>query len=875
MSWSRSFLIGFMLLVMAAASTGSAQTYLDPSAPVYERVEDLLSRMTPEEKFWQLFMLAGEFHGDETRYTDGLFGLQVAADSDSIDPVTRMNAIQRHFVEETRLGIPVIFFAEALHGLVLRDATIFPQAIGLAASFDTALMAEVADAIARECRSSGVRQVLSPVVNIASDVRWGRVEETYGEDPFLASEMGVSFVSALERSGVITTPKHWIANVGDGGRDSYPIDLSERLIREIHVPPFEACIRRGGSRSIMAAYNSLDGSPCTANDWLNNQLLKREMGFEGFVVSDAAAVGGSIVLHYTAEDYADATEQAIERGLDVIFQTSYDHNVLLGRAFREGRIDSSRIDAAVARVLRAKFELGLFEHPYVEPGTFPEPGGPAHRALARRAARESIVLLKNEGPLLPLSEGLKSIAVLGPDAAEARMGGYSAPVTRSWSILDGIRERAGDSVEVHHEIGCARSRPEYVVVSPDVLLHRNGGTVSSGLLGQYYGNASLQGEPVFERIDPAIDFGWTLFSPDPGRLGQDFYSVRWTGMLRAPVSGHVRFAVEGNDGCRLYLDDELLIDNWTKASHRTVTADAELVEGREHAIRLECSEPTGNDRVRFMWDVGAPPAEDASIQEAVDLAARCDATVIAVGVEEGEFRDRASLALPGRQEELIARVAALGKPVVVVLVGGSAVTMSRWLDRVHAVLVVWYPGEEGGRAVADVIFGDAGPAGRLPVSFPVAEGQLPLVYNHKPTGRGDDYLDLTGQPRFPFGYGLSYTRFEYDDLRIEPPVIRAGEPAVARLTVTNVGDREGDEVVQLYVRDELASLARPVMALKGFRRIHLRRGESRELTLPIEPEALSMLDQDLESRIEPGAFRIMIGASSRDIRLRGALSVSE
>jgi beta-glucosidase len=407
-----------------------------------------------------------------------------------------------------------------------------------------------------------------------------------------------------------------------------------------------------------------------------------------------------------------------------------------------------------------------------------------------------------------------------------------------------------------------------------MLSCRRGGAKEAGLLGEYYDNVRLEGDPAVVRVDPAVDFGWTLSSPDPERLPRDFYSVRWSGTLRAPISGPVRLGVDGNDGYRLYLGGDLIIDNWIKASHRLVIADVVLEEGCEYPILLEYAEPSGDTKFRLVWDARVPAPDDAGIDEAVDLAARCDAAVIAVGIEEGEFRDRSSLALAGRQEELITRIAALGKPVVVVIVGGSAVTMSGWLDQVPAVLVAWYPGEEGGRAVADVLFGDESPAGRLPLSFPIAEGQLPFAYHHKPTGRGNDYLDLTGQPRFPFGHGISYTSFEYADLHIEPPVIRAGEAAVARFTLTNTGGRAADEVVQLYVRDELASVARPVMSLAGFERVHLRPGESRELSLPITPDALSLLDRNLRRRIEPGSFRIMIGASSRDIRLKATLSVS-
>jgi beta-glucosidase len=858
-------------------------TYRDRAAPVETRLADLVSRMTPEEKSWQLFMLAGEFAGDESRFHDGLFGLQVPADPDrGVDVVERMNAIQRHFVEGTRLGIPVIFFGEALHGLVQRGATVFPQAIGLAATFDTTLISEVARATASECRSRGVRHVLSPVVNIASDVRWGRVEETYGEDPLLCSEMGATFTAAFERMGVITTPKHWIANVGDGGRDSYPIDLDERILREIYVPPFAACIGRGGARSIMAAYNSVDGSPCSANAWLNERLLKRDLGFRGFVISDAGGVGGANVLHFTAADYADAGAKAIQAGLDVIFQTSYDHYALFAPAFFDGRIDPARVDDAVARVLRTKFELGLFEEPYVEeaPVRSREDAASAtartaaHRDIARRAARESIVLLKNEGGVLPLNvASIRSIAVIGPEADQVRFGGYSAPVTRSCSILEGIRERVEPKVAVRHADGCRRLSPEYVTVPPEALSCRTSDSTAIGLRGEYFENISLAGAPLFTRTDRAIDFQWTLYSPDPTRLPYDFYSVRWTGALRAPVSGRHRVGVEGDDGYRLTLDERLVIDNWIPSSYRVKTIEVAFDEGREIPILLEVRAPTGNARIRLVWDIGAPPSEDAALREAVNLAETCDAVIVAAGIEEGEFRDRASLSLPGRQEELITRLAALGKPVVVVLAGGSAITMSRWLDSVPAVLDAWYPGEEGGRAVADVLFGDSDPAGRLPITFPVAEGQLPLVYNHKPTGRGDDYMDLTGKPLFPFGHGLSYTTFEYGDLRIEPATVPPGASATVTCTVKNVGPREGDEVVQMYLHDDVASVARPVTSLEGFARVSLRPGESRDVSFRLGPDQLSMLDKDLRPVIEPGTFRVTIGASSQDIRLRGVLTV--
>lgn len=866
-----------LLCVMAliiCCGTVAAQSYRDASAPVDERVRDLISRMTIEEKFWQLFMLSTDMGGNAEQYKDGAFGFQLNSSVDADSAAEQINSIQLHFVENTRLGIPVIFFDEALHGLVEEDATVFPQAIALAATFDTGLMRNVSKAIALECRNRGVRQVLSPVVNIASDVRWGRVEETYGEDPFLASEMGVAFVSELEKLGVITTPKHFIANVGDGGRDSYPVHYSERLLREIHLPPFAACIRRGGSRSVMTSYNSLDGIPCTAGGWLNNVLLKDELGFRGFVISDACAVGGAIVLHGTAGDYTEATADALSGGLDVIFQTSYDHHTLFIESFREGKIEPEVMDRAVSRVLRAKFELGLFEDPYVDPEDerfrFDRDG---HVRLAREAAERSIVLLKNEGGTLPLGKDIKTIAVLGPDAAEARLGGYSGPGTGKVSILEGIREKTGGAVRVLHATGCYRISPGFVTVPSECLLSPSGDSVGQGLTGEYFDNISLGGDPVFTRVDPQIRFQWTLFSPDPHRLPNDFYSVRWTGALKAPSTGRFGIGIDGNDGYRLYLGGELLIDNWKKAGRRAVLAEYDFEKGKEYGIRIEFFEPAGNAVFNLVWNEGLRADPERELDAAVRLAGLSDAAVVVAGIEEGEFRDRAMLGLPGLQEDLIRLVASKGIPVVVVIVGGSAVTMDRWLDDVPAVLDVWYPGEQGGRAVADVLFGDYNPAGRLPLTFPVAEGQLPLVYNHKPTGRGDDYVDLTGQPLFPFGYGLSYTTFEYSDLSLDRRKISPGDTAVASFMVKNTGAVEGDEVVQLYIRDEAASVARPVTELKGFMRIHLKPGEMKAASFTITPEKLSLLGSDLEQAVEPGDFRIMIGSSSKDIRLRGILTV--
>lgn len=828
--------------------------------------------MTAEEKFWQLFMIPGDLdNADSAQYKNGLFGFQVSAATkgDAGALAKKINSIQKYFVENTRLGIPIIPFDEALHGLVRDGATVFPQAIGLSATWDTVLMNKVANVIADEAKQRGIRQILSPVVNIASDVRWGRTEETYGEDPFLTSAMAVTFVSSFEKKGIITTPKHFIANAGDGGRDSYPIHMNERLLEEIYFVPFKACFEKGGSRSVMTAYNSLDGVACSANKWLLQEKLKKQWGFSGFVISDANAVGGELVLHNTAKDYPTSGQHAISNGLDVIFQTDYKHYKLFIPPFLNGSIDSNRLNDAVARVLKAKFELGLFENPYAaiqKEAASP----PQQKIIAKQAALEAIVLLKNGKNVLPLSKNIRSIAVIGVDATEARLGGYSGPDNDKVSILEGIKQKAGNNTKLMYASGCGRTTDEYVVV-PSKQLNYNG---NEGLRAEYFNNITLNGGAAIKKIDKTIDFHWTLYAPDPA-IHVDFYSVRWTGKLVSPKTGTFKIGLEGNEGYRLYINNKIIIDNWKKQTYKTVAADYFFEKGKSYDIRIEFFEPNGNATIKLIWNVGVINDWKKKIQDAVAIAKQSDVAIVAAGINEGEFQDRAILSLPGHQEELIVAIAALGKPVVVLLVGGSAITMNNWIDKVPAIVDVWYPGEEGGHAIADVLFGDYNPAGRLPITFPMYEGQLPLVYNHKPTGRGDDYNNLSGLPLFPFGYGLSYTTFEYGDIKLSRNNISKSDSTIVSLTIKNSGKREGDEVVQLYIRDMLSSVARPVMELKGFQRIHLEAGESKRVSFIINPEMLSMLNENLKRVVEPGEFRIMIGASSGDIKLKETLTARE
>lgn len=813
--------------------------------------------MSADEKFWQLFMIPGDLSDPAHDYRHGIFGLQVPAAPTARADAERIAAIQRYFVERTRLGVPMVPFEEALHGLTRPGATVFPQAIGLAATWDSALMGRVATAIARETRSRGVRQVLSPVVNLATDVRWGRTEETYGEDPHLASAMASAFVRPFTQAGVIATPKHFVANVADGGRDSYPVALDDRTLAELHYPPFQAALAAGAG-SVMTSYNSVGGLPATQNPRLLNGTLRQAWGFPGVVITDAAATGGATVLHRTAGDTPEAARQALEAGVDVIFQSAWPQHTPYLDAIRR-LVPPAVTDSAVARVLRAKRAIGLFQDPYPNPDSAAYWNGHAsHLALAREASAAAMVLLRNEGTL-PLNQAVPSLALIGNDAVEARLGGYSGPGIAPVSILEGLRARVGS--RVRFVPGTGRTSARFAAVPAGRL----------ELSTSFFTNPRLDGPPLASRRDSTLDVRWT-FNPPVEGLGTDWYSVRWTGTLTAGNDRVLRLGLEGTDGWRLWLDDRLVLDRWTKQSAGTRLAEVDLAPGSRHAIRVEFFETTGNAHLRLVWDTGEWRGGESLLDSAVALAGRSAVAVVVAGIEEGEFRDRAFLGLPGRQEELIRRVAATGTPTVVVLVGGSAITMP-WLEATGAVLMAWYPGEQGGHAVADLLFGDSNPSGRLPVTFPVAEGQLPLAYHHRPSGRGDDYLDLTGRPLFPFGHGLSYSTFGYEGLTLGPAAIASGDSVEVRVRVRNTGSRAGHEVVQLYLHDQVATYARPVLQLAGFTRVWLRPGEAREVRFRLGPGQLALLDAELRPMVEPGRFTVYVGASSRDLRLRGELVV--
>ena len=703
-------------------------------------IRALLAKMTVEEKVAQLCSIVKwkpvpdpvREYGRQIRSGIGHF-CTVVRPFKAREAAEWCNRIQRAMLAKTRLKVPAIIHDECLHGLQTDGATVYPQAIGLSCSWDPAFVEKIASAIGQETRARGISQALSPTINLARDPRCGRTEETYGEDPLLASRFGVAFIRGLQGQNVAATPKHFAANfVGDGGRDSHDIHYSELELRESYFPAFEAAIREGKAMSLMPAYNSINGVPCSANSWLLNDILRKEWGFEGFTGSDYGGVVNMHMSHGYARNKAEAARKAILGGMDVEYPDSATYP-LLTQEVRSGRVPRVVLDRSVMRVLSAKEKLGLFNNPFANPERAAALSDTReHRSLAREAARRSFVLLKNSG-ILPL-KSVKKLAVIGPNSAVARVGGYSGHGVRMVTPLEGIKARLGGRVEVTHENGCS-------------LL---GGT-SKGM------------------------------------------------------------------------------------------------------------------------------------QKAVAVARRADAVVLVMGgdsggswvqnqeLTEGEGRDRSDLRLPGLQEQLIREVAAVNRKVVVVIVNGSAVVTAGWDNLVGAVLNAWYPGEEGGTAIAEALMGDFSPSGKLTMTFPKATGVLPFYYNIKPTGRLYDYNDMRGPlHQYPFGHGLSYARLDYRGFRARVD----GKGIRVTGSIRNEGKVAGAEVVQLYIHDKYASMTRPLKELKAFSRVEPVPGKSVAVDFLLRPDDLTFLNGKLKRIFEPGEFEVMVGSSSEDIRFRETVTLN-
>jgi beta-glucosidase len=756
----------------AARARKDVPVYKDPQAPLEQRVEDLLGRMTLEEKIAQITCIwnrkqefltpAGDFDAAKAHKVFPAGIGQVARPSDlrgSGNPyeqpyrdarqtVALVNAIQHYAVNDTRLGIPVLFHEEGLHGYVARGATSFPQAIALASSWDPDLLTRVFTVAAREMRAVGVQLALAPVVDVARDPRWGRIEETYGEDPYLVSQLGIAAVRGFQGDSDVLAPGKVFATLkhmtGHGqpesGTNTGPATVSERTLREVFFPPFAAAIRYAHAMNVMPSYNEIDGIPSHANYWLLHDILRGEMGFTGAVDSDYEAIEQLQELHHVEPDLVHAAARALRAGVDFDLPDGEAYTKLPA-ALAAGLVTQAEIDEAVRRMLRMKFRAGLFENPYADASYAAKITGNAEaRELAVEAARKTAVLLKNDGALPLRAAGLKTLAVIGPNAAVVQLGGYSNVPAHSVSVLDGIKAKLADRVRI--------------VTAEGVRLTDKG----------------------------------------------DWYS------------------------------DEVVLANRD-----------------ENVARIKESVRVAQDADQIVLVIGGSGATSRE------------------GWAQNHLGDRASLGLLAQQDELARALFALGKPVIVVLINGSPLSIPEVAEKANALLEAWYPGQEGGTAVADILFGDANPGGKLPVTVARSVGQLPMFYNYKPSAhRG--YLFDSAQPLFPFGFGLSYTTFDIGPPRLSAPRTRADEPVTVSVDVRNTGKVAGDEVVQLYLHEMVSSVTRPVEELKGFRRVSLAPGQTTTVQFTLDREAFSMWDEHMRHVVEPGVFEIMVGPNSAELK---------
>jgi beta-glucosidase len=828
---SRAIALALCLVIAAASWPAAAQgqnadaraPYLDPSLPVERRIADLISRMTLEEKVSQM-----------------------------------MNAAPAI----PRLGIPEYdWWNEGLHGVAFSGvATVFPQAIGLAATFDPKLVGRVASVISEEARAKyheaqrrgnhsrffGLT-FWSPNINIFRDPRWGRGQETYGEDPYLTSRLGVAFVKGLQGDDpkylkVVATPKHYAVHSGpEPERHRFDAKAYERDLRETYTPAFRATVTEGHATSVMCAYNRINGEPACANTHLLGDLLRGEWGFDGYVVSDCGAIEDIYRRHQFVKTPEEASAVAVKRGTDLECGDTYR---ALVAAVKQGQISESEIDRALKRLFEARFRLGMFDPPEMVPYAkipFSANDSIEHRRLALEAARESIVLLKNEHNTLPLSKNLKTIAVIGPNADQVSvlLGNYNGQPSRATTPLAGIRQHVSPRTKVLYETGTTLTDVSAVPIPASALSAPEGGR---GLKAEFFANKNLEGAPVVTRVDEAVNFDWGMSNPAPGVPADDF-SARWTGKLVPAVSGKYRLGATADDGLRVYLDGKLIAEDWTDHAPTTVTGEVTLEAGRSYDLKMEYYEGRIGAVAKLVWQ--PPVAQSGSpYAAAVSAAKQADAVVLVLGLSsqlEGEEMsvreagflggDRTDIGLPARQQALLEAVAATGKPVVLVLMSGSALAVNWANAHVPAIVQAWYPGEEGGAALADVLFGDYNPAGRLPVTFYKSVDQLPPFESYAMEGR--TYKFFKGQPLYPFGHGLSYAQFKYSGLTVSPQAASPAEKMTVSAAVENAGRVEGDEVVQLYVTDVEASVRVPARSLAGVERVHRAIVEPGEFKLTV------------------------------------------
>jgi beta-glucosidase len=871
-----------LLTAPAFAAAPGSLVYLDTHHSFEERAADLVSRMTLDEKISQL---------------------------------------QNDAAAIPRLDVPAYeWWNEALHGVARAgSATVFPQAIGLAATFDPHLMHEIATAISDEGRAKHGEaerrgqhlrfqglNFWSPNINIFRDPRWGRGQETYGEDPYLTSRMGVAFVTGMQGDDprymkVGATAKHYAVHSGpESERHHFDVHPSEQDLYETYLPAFRALVQEGHVSAVMGAYNRVNGESASASPRLLQGILRKDWGFGGYIVSDCDSIGDIFKQHKLVDSPEAAAALGLKSGLDLNCGRTY---AALAGAVKQGLVTEAQIDVSVRRLMLARMRLGMFDPPaQVKWAQIPYSvnQSPRNDQLALRAAQSSIVLLKNEW-LLPLSRDIGTVAVIGPTADDviSLLGNYYGTPASPVTVLQGIRAAVGAKTKVLYSRGAdlveGREEPRAVPAIDPQYLRPSRDSSAHGLKGEYFTGRDFTGAPLLTRTDARVSFRWDRGSPTDDLVAQgqlpadkalpnDNFCIRWSGQLLPPTSGRYEIAVGADDGFRLFIDGKQIIDNWQiNSPMQSKSAFVDLQAGRAYDIKLEYFENIRDAEVRLAWRLpGAKPA----FEEALDAAKAADVVVFVGGltgdVEGEEMKvsypgfaggDRTDLRLPATQERLLEAIQATGKPVVLVLTTGSALAVDWAKEHLPAILVAWYPGQRGGDAVADVLFGGSNPSGRLPVTFYKASEKLPAFDDYNMRGRTYRYFE--GEPLFAFGYGLSYTQFEYSGLQIDHARVAGRDTVDVSLEVKNVGARAGDEVVQLYVRELAPRERRAVKALRGIERLTLKPGETRRASFTLVPDK-DFTHYDVEHKryaVNGGSYELQLGASSNDIRLKSTVVV--
>ena len=821
--------------------------FRNPSLPIEQRVDDLVSRLTAQEKVSQMVHDAAAI---------------------------------------PRLGIPAYnWWNEGLHGVAREGyATVFPQAIGMAATFDPDLLHTEARAIAIEFRAKFNQRlkekgysdwyhgltVWSPNINIFRDPRWGRGQETYGEDPFLTSQMGVAYVTGLQGNNpkyleALATPKHFAVHSGpEPTRHTVDVTVSNHDLEDTYMPAFRATVLAGAG-SVMCAYNAVDGKPACAQPMLLEEHLRDDWHFNGYVVSDCGAASDIALNHHYTQTVPEGMAAGVKAGMDVVCawpvqQVDKERDALLA-AVQQGLIPQADLDRAVKRLFTARMKLGMFDPPAMVPYskiTIAQNDTRPHQELALRAARESLVLLKNYNHLLPLAARYRAIAVIGPnaDSVDPLLGNYNGTPSHPVTVLDGIRKRFSGSKVLYAE-GSSLVGPPLTVV-PGQYLHTK--AHRRGLEGEYFSGQQLAGAPALRRLDPKIDFN---FGRGVGPKLKENFSMRWTGTLTPPATGDYIIGFTGTESCHFWLDNQLIGQSGYSDTNRTRSKAVQLNAGHAYPLKLECSQRGSTGIEKLVWHrPGQKKDYEAAIKQAdlivavLGLTGELEGEEMPIKIEGFSGGDRTSLDLPEAQRQLLHDLVASNKPVVLVLMNGSALSVN-WADEhVPAILEAWYPGEEGGTAVAESLAGDFSPSGKLPLTFYKSVDQLPAFDDYNMQNR--TYRYFSGEPLYPFGYGLSYTTFLFSDLKFDKPSLGAGDDLVATVDVKNTGKVAGDEVVQLYLTHAGVEGA-PLRALAGFRRVHLAPGATETVKISVPNRNLSVVDAKGLRKIVPGEVQVWVG----------------